>query len=91
MGRKKTDLEAVKRVANTFLYLEPERDDSISFVIHHPFFSSEFVAVKDGKNGIKLVNILQDEDGIQQAREMITEQLSTARTVNQVGTLINKP
>lgn len=91
MGRKKTDLEAVKKVATTFLYLEPERNDLIPFVIHHPFFSSEFVAVKNGKNGIELVNILQDEDGLRQAREMVKEQLSTARTVNQVSTLINKP
>lgn len=38
-----TNLEQIKNIAISFLYLRPERDKIISFIVHHPFFDSDMI------------------------------------------------
>ena len=47
--RYKTDLEAVQSVAKSLLYTAVHETEFSPMVVHHPFTSSAFVAIK--RNG----------------------------------------
>ena len=57
---KTTNMQALRRLAKSFLHFEPEPTEYAPVIIHHPFTTSALVALKqpDGSQGIG--NILEN-------------------------------
>lgn len=49
-----TNLKQIKDIAISFLYLRPERDKVISFIVHHPFFENEILYDPQTKNFVSI-------------------------------------
>ncbi len=86
---KNTDLDAVKRVAHSFLFLPLKPNEKVPFVIDHPFFSSMIVSVKvDGKD--TMVN-LSKKDDLLTARDAVTKRIEEVKSYREFLVLLNKP
>ena len=46
--RKETDLEAVKRVARTFVYLDVQINERVGFLCNHPYIGQIATVVNGG-------------------------------------------
>ena len=63
--RKKTDLEAVKKVAKSFAYVDLQINKKVGFLINHPYIGEIATAVKeDGKLVLKDVRNEQDLEDV---------------------------
>ncbi len=61
--RYKTDLEAVQSVAKSLLYTAVHETEFSPMVVHHPFTSSAFVAIK--RNGeMEMFSILENKENL---------------------------
>ena len=60
---KTTDLESIKDVAISFLYIEVSETDFSPIVVSHPVFESGILYTPHTQ---KMVNILEDKDGFQE-------------------------
>ena len=57
----KTDLNKIREIAVSFLYLNIEVDERIPFVVHHPFTTSLVVSIKVN-NKFELVDLSMEEN-----------------------------
>lgn len=100
MGRKskgqrksksiETNMESVKSVAKTFLYLDIETTKLSPIIIKHPFFDSGFVGLRE--NGVNRIgNILECESDLKLTREIKEKQIDEAQDVLQISMYITKP
>lgn len=65
--RKETDLEAVKRVAKTFVYLDIQINERVGFLVNHPYIGQIATAtMEDGKLVLKDIRNEKDLDDIRQ-------------------------
>lgn len=66
---EKTNLESVKSVAMSFLYLDVKFDKKVPFVVSHPYFTTTVAtAYEDGK---PVMLDITTEDGLKKAREAV--------------------
>ena len=66
--RKETDLEAVKRVARTFVYLDVQINERVGFLCNHPFIGQiATVTMEDGKLVLKDVRNEKDLEDVQKS------------------------
>lgn len=87
--RKNTDLDAVKSVARSFLYLDIRQNTQFPFLVSHPFFSNQVIAVRhNGEN--RILNIMKAEE-LELARSVITESINAVDKYQRFLTLICAP
>ena len=81
--RKVTDMDNVLEVALTFLHLDPQPLD-IPLFVAHPFFNSPLFPVPSENGGTKMVNVLEDAEGMRQIREYFKEKLEKCKNVQKI-------
>lgn len=86
---KETNIKEIKQVAKTLLYTDMSIDKTIPFIVHHPFFNTEFFYIKEN-NEDKLVNI-KDEENLIKARKKLENTIEKVNDVSTFWMLINKP
>lgn len=88
---EKSDLEAVKHVALTYLYLDPVKFDDIELVIHHPFSTSSHMFLKDKDTQEYVDCDLFTDEGFRIFTDQYRELISVAKDVLGIWILITKP
>lgn len=81
------DLDSVKNEARVFLYLDIEEVDGLSpMVVMHPFFECGIWTLNDPSNvtGLRVINLLEDNDGLQEVRRIFEKDIDTAKDVDDV-------
>ena len=85
--KSNTDLAAVKSTALSFLYLDVEPTKLAPVVVMHPIFENGIVFLK-GENAPG--NILEDEEVLEKARQIVREEINDAKDAMQVYGIIRK-
>lgn len=83
---KKTNLNAIKRAAKNFLYIDPVTDSKIPCFCYHPFFQNTYFP--DVINN-RMLNIEIAED-LEYLRKILLESINDATDVYGIWWLINK-
>lgn len=74
MFATETNINKMKRMAECFLYIEPEAVSSVPFLVQHPIFESNPVVIpSDG--GIEAVDVLEDHAGLARLRQLYRTQI----------------
>ena len=90
MERTITDLEQVKSIAKTFLYLDIQTTKLSPIIVKHPFFDFGITAIHS-ETGLQVLNILESETDLRIARNEIKHKISKADAVLQISMLVTKP
>lgn len=86
---KKSNLNEIKNVAKSFLYVEITETQFYPVFVMHPIFESGIQSVKiDGQ--LKMVDITASEDNLELVQSKICEQIDKANTVFSVYNIIRK-
>jgi len=88
--QKTTDLQAIKNIATTLLYLDFEKTAFYPMVVHHPYATSALVGLHTD-SGSTIVNLLEDEDGLVKWQDMLTNEINSAQSVTDIYCLLTKP
>ena len=84
----KTDLNKIREIAVSFLYLNIEVDEQIPFIVHHPFTNSSVVSIKvNGK--LELVDLSIEENRNKWHKQF--EQIINDSSLIQLFMMMNKP
>lgn len=84
-----SNILAIKDTAKTFLYLDVEETPVSPIVVQHPIFETGITMIKhNGKN--VMVNIMENEQDLQHAREFQKKRIDKAATVFDVYSVIRK-
>ena len=80
---KQTDLNAVKSVARTFLYLPIEETEVSPIVVQHPFYENGFMMLpnspEDPQNKMpKMLDLLNSSEDVIKANAIILERIEAA-------------
>lgn len=87
--RKETDLEAVKRVARTFVYLDVQINERVGFLCNHPFIGQiATVTMEDGKLVLKDV---RNEKDLEDIRKSIIKSIDAVTHYLQFIHLVRAP
>ena len=78
--RYKTDLEAVQSVAKSLLYTAVHETKFSPMVVHHPFTSSAFVAIKR-KEEMEMFSILENKENLHKWQDFMSKQISNTENV----------
>lgn len=85
-----TDLDAVKHVAVSLLHTRINETKFSPMVVHHPFTSSAFVAIK--RNGeMEMFSILENKENLHKWQNFMSKQISDTENVYQIFMMVNKP
>lgn len=78
------DINRIRQVAKTFLYLDIQIDDRFPFIIHHPFFCNPFFFYKTSQYN------LTDKNELGAAQEFLADEIDKADLIR-LFILIQKP
>lgn len=84
---KETNIEAIKSILLSFLYLDIEETD-ISFIVSHPIFDSQFQF--DTINN-EMVNIIENKDAYKRIIKLYENKINNTNFVNLLFYLVRKP
>ena len=87
---EKTNLESVKSVAMSFLYLDVNVDKKIPFVVSHPYFTTTVVSVFDDDRRPVMLDISKD-DNLKKAREAVKKDIDKVDNSLQFLHMIRPP
>lgn len=87
---KKSNLDYVKEVAKSFLYVEIEKTEFSPMIVIHPFFDSGIVGSTVNKKN-EFFNIVENDDDLQYVRLQFKKKIEQCNSVYQVFNLIRKP
>ena len=86
----RSDLDYVKSIASTFLYLDIGATPFSPGIIQHPIFESGYVGIT--QNGeLKIVNVLEDEESRSEVIKQYRERIDRCPNVLNVYNIIRKP
>lgn len=86
---EQTNLESVKSVAMSFLYLDVKVDKKIPFVVSHPYFTTTVATVcEDGK---PVMLDITTEEGLKKAREAVEKDVQKVDGCLQFLQIIRPP
>lgn len=89
---KVTDLNKIKEIAKTMLYLDIISDEDIPFIVHHPFTQSNVVVVyQDSKGQPDMVDLLDDERGLDRWRKSVAARIDKCNELWEILVMISKP
>ena len=77
---KTTNIESIKEMAKTFLYLEPNVIPEMPFLVQHPFFDYRLMMLPD-KQGI---DIIDEPEKFNELRKKYEEQIDNADLIKQL-------
>lgn len=87
--RKKSNIDAVKSVAKSFVYIEVTETALYPMFVMHPIFETGIQAIKvDGE--MKMVDITANENNLKQVQKQVCETIDAAATVYDVYLVIRK-
>lgn len=86
---EKTDLESIKNIAKTFLYLDLKLDKKIGFIVHHPFFSSAIGSIEE--NGVHEMLDLTSQEGLRKARFSVEKRIREVGNYREFLIIMNTP
>ena len=84
----KTDLNKIREIAVSFLYLNIEVDERIPFVVHHPFTNSSVASIKVN-NKLELVDLSIEENQNKWHKQF--ENVINESSLTQLFMMMNKP
>jgi hypothetical protein len=87
--RKETDLEAVKRVAKTFVYLDIHINEQVGFLVNHPFIGEIAVVVKE--NGKLVLKDVRKEEDLAIVRQNIVQTIDAVTNYQQFIHIVRAP
>jgi hypothetical protein len=87
--RKETDLEAVKRVAKTFVYLDIQINEQVGFLVNHPFIGEIAVVVKE--NGKLVLKDVRKEEDLAIVRQNIVNTIDAVTNFQQFIHIVRAP
>ena len=86
----KTNLDSVKSVAMSFLYLDVKVDKKIPFVVSHPYFTTTVVSVFDDDRKPVMLDISKD-DNLKKARDAVKRDIDKVDSYLQFLHMIRPP
>lgn len=86
----KTDLDAIKHIAKSMVYMDIQPTRFSPIVVHHPFTDTGITAVKRN-NGFEMINLLEEPEGLAQWQKNQIRFISEAKDVHQVYMQVTKP
>lgn len=89
--RAETDLERLKHLACLLLDRDITPTKFSPLVVSHPFSDSGIVGLRDRDGGIKIANLLDDSDSLEEWREQVKQQIKEAETAFQLFMMLTKP
>lgn len=89
MGRRTTNMDEIRRIAKSFLMMDPVETEFSPLVIIHPFTNSGIVPVPVGKS-YKLLDISKDKDGFREWQKNMSEYLDGLTSPLMILTMMNK-
>lgn len=88
--KKKTDLARVKSLAHMLLMLDPVDTDFSPMVIKHPFTDSGIVGFSKEDGGIRIGNIVENPEDLDDWRKEMSGVISRCDSAMQVAFLVTK-
>ena len=86
----KTNLDSVKSVAMSFLYLDVKVDEKIPFVVSHPYFTTTVAHAFDNDRKPLMLDITKDED-LKKARDAVKRDIDKVDSYLQFLHMIRPP
>lgn len=86
----KTNLQEIKLLAKSLLFMEPELTEYSPVIIHHPFTTSGIVGIKDADGKIRLGNIVENEEDRKQWHRQMQGIIDGCGSALRVYSLIEK-
>lgn len=87
--RKETDLEAVKRVARTFVYLDVQINERVGFLCNHPYIGQ--IATVVNENGTLKLKDVRNEKDLEDIRKNILKTIDAVSSCLQFIHIIRPP
>lgn len=87
---EKTNLESVKSVAMSFLYLDVKVDKKIPFVVSHPYFTTTVATAFDNDRKPLMLDITKDDD-LKRARDAVKKDIDKVENSLQFLHMIRPP
>lgn len=87
--RKETDLEAVKRVARTFVYLDVQINERVGFLCNHPYIGQ--IATVVSENGTLVLKDVRNEKDLEDIRKNIIKTIEAVSSYLQFIHIIRPP
>lgn len=88
--KKKTDLAAVKQLANAFLMMEPEETEFSPMIVKHPFTDSGIVGIRKADGSLAMGNIMENPDDLASWRSTLRTVIDGCESAMQVAYLLTK-
>ena len=89
--RKETDLDRVKSIAHVLLDMPIAQTSFSPAIVSHPFTSTGITATQKEDGTFSMVDLLSKEEDLAKWREMVGNQIDSAKNASQVFSLLNKP
>lgn len=83
---EQTDLQKIREIAISLLYIEMCETELSPLIVSHPYFDSAYLPQKNGE----VLNVLEEPSAIEYIRNIRRRQLEKG-DVNRIISLINKP
>lgn len=87
----KTDLPELKLLAKSLLHMEPEATEYSPMIIRHPFTSSGIVGLKEPEGNMRIGNIMENKEDLEQWRKVMSEIIDECETATEIYCMIEKP
>lgn len=87
--RKETDLEAVKKVARSFVYLDVHVNEKVGFIVNHPYIGQ--IATVVNENGTLVLKDVRNEKDLEDIRNNIIKTIEVVTSYLQFIHIIRPP
>ena len=87
--RKETDLEAVKKVARSFVYLDVHINEKVGFICNHPYIGQ--IATVVSENGKLILKDIRNEKDLDDIRKNILKTIEAVSSYLQFIHIIRPP
>lgn len=86
-----TDIPAMKLLAKSLLYMEPEQTEFSPIIVHHPFTTSGIVGLKDAEGNLRIGNIVESQEDRTEWQKQMEKIIDGSRNALSIYHLIEKP
>lgn len=87
--KKETDLEAVKKVARSFVYMDVEINKKVGFLVNHPYIGEIATAVKE--DGKLVLKDIRNEKELQDVRKNILDTIDAVTSYQHFMHILRAP
>ena len=88
---KNTDMDLVKALAKTLLYLEIQPTKYSPVIVSHPFTDTGIIGLPDKNKETKMIDLLRDSEGRDDWRGYMTNRIEKSETVSEILAFVTKP